>query len=62
MAISTRTAVVLERPSQEFVDATSAPPFLCELTPAEARKVLNDVQAEFDRCWDPPAEAAPSAP
>ena len=45
MAITTRTAVVLERASQEFVDATSAPPFLYELTPAEARKVLDDVQA-----------------
>jgi acetyl esterase len=46
MAITTRTAVVLERASQEFVDATSTPPFLYELTPAEARKVLDDVQAE----------------
>jgi acetyl esterase/lipase len=45
MAITTRTAVVLERASQEFVDATSTPPFLYELTPAEARKVLDDVQA-----------------
>ena len=45
MAITTRTAVVLERLSQEFVGATSAPPFLYELTPAEARKVLDDVQA-----------------
>ena len=47
MAISTSTRpVVLERASQEFVDATSMPPFLYELTPAEARKVLDDVQAE----------------
>ncbi len=30
----------------KFVDATSTPPFLYELTPAEARKVLDDVQAE----------------
>ncbi len=45
MAITTRTAVVLEPASQEFVDATSTPPFLYELTPAEARKVLDDVQA-----------------
>jgi acetyl esterase len=37
---------VLEPASQEFVDATSTPPFLYELTPAEARKVLDDVQAE----------------
>ena len=46
MAITTRTAVVLERESQEFVDATSVPPFIYELTPDEARKVLDDVQAE----------------
>jgi acetyl esterase len=46
MAITTRPAVVLERASQEFVDATSTPPFIYELTPAEARKVLDDVQAE----------------
>ncbi len=38
--------VVLERASQEFVEATAKPPFLYELTPAEARKVLDDVQAE----------------
>jgi acetyl esterase len=46
MAITTRTAVVLEPASQAFVDATSKPPFIYELTPAEARKVLDDVQAE----------------
>jgi acetyl esterase len=45
MAITTRPAVVLEPASQEFVDATSKPPFLWELTPTEARKVLDDVQA-----------------
>jgi len=45
MAITTATRVVLERASQEFVEATSTPPFLWELTPAEARKVLDDVQA-----------------
>jgi acetyl esterase len=45
MAITTRT-VVLERASQEFVEATSTPPFIYELAPAEARKVLDDVQAE----------------
>jgi acetyl esterase len=45
MAIATGTAVVLERASQEFVDATSMPPFFWELTPDEARKVLDDVQA-----------------
>jgi acetyl esterase len=46
MAIATTRPVVLERASQEFVDATSAPPFLYELTPTEARKVLDDVQSE----------------
>ena len=45
MATTTRTAVVLEPASQEFVEATSKPPFLYELTPAEARKVLDDLQA-----------------
>ncbi len=44
MAITTGTAVVLGPASQAFVDATSTPPFLHELTPAEARKVLDDVQ------------------
>jgi acetyl esterase len=46
MAVTTRTAVVLERAAQEFVDATSTPPFIFELTPDEARKVLDDVQAK----------------
>ena len=41
----TSSPVVLESASQEFVEATSKPPFLYELTPAEARKVLDDVQA-----------------
>jgi len=45
MSIATRTPVVLEPASQEFVEATAKPPFLYELTPAEARKVLDDVQA-----------------
>ena len=40
MAITTTTRVVLEPASQAFVEATSKPPFLYELTPAEARKVL----------------------
>ena len=46
MAISTRPRVVLEPASQAFVEATSTPPFIYELTPAEARKVLDDVQSE----------------
>ena len=45
MAITTKRPVVLEAASQEFVDATSTPPFIYELTPDEARKVLDDVQA-----------------
>ena len=46
MAIdSTLAPVVLEPASQAFVEATAAPPFLYELTPDEARKVLDDVQA-----------------
>jgi hypothetical protein len=32
MTITTKPAVVLERASQEFVEATSTPPFLYELT------------------------------
>jgi acetyl esterase/lipase len=35
----------LEAAAQEFADATSRPPFLYELGPAGARKVLDDVQA-----------------
>lgn len=45
MATTATRPVVLEPAAQEFADATSAPPFLYELTPAEARKVLDDVQA-----------------
>ena len=48
MSIITKTQapVVLEQASQEFVEATAKPPFLYELTPDEARAVLDDVQAE----------------
>ena len=42
---TTRAPVVLEPASQAFVEATAKPPFLYQLTPAEARKVLDDVQA-----------------
>jgi acetyl esterase len=46
MAVDTTlTRVVLEPASQAFAEATAAPPFLYELTPGEARKVLDDVQA-----------------
>ena len=37
--------VVLEPASQAFVEANADPPFLYELTPDAARKVLDDVQA-----------------
>jgi acetyl esterase len=40
-----RATVVLEPASQAFVEATANPPFLYELTPAEARAVLDDLQA-----------------
>jgi acetyl esterase len=43
--INTHAPVVLEPASQAFVEATANPPFLYELTPDEARKVLDDVQA-----------------
>lgn len=36
---------VLEPAAQEFADATSTPPFLYELGPEGARKVLDDLQA-----------------
>ena len=44
-AMNTQAPLVLEPASQEFVEATAKPPFLYELSPAEARKVLDDVQA-----------------
>jgi acetyl esterase/lipase len=46
MAIPTMSAaVVLEPASQAFVEATANPPYLYELTPAQARAVLDDVQS-----------------
>ena len=42
---NTLAPVVLEGASQAFVEATAEPPFLYELTPAEARAVLDGVQA-----------------
>jgi acetyl esterase len=45
VATTTGRAVVLERASQEFADATSTPPFVYELTANEARKALDDLQA-----------------
>jgi hypothetical protein len=37
--------VVLEKASQEFVEATTKPPVVYELSPDEARAVLDDVPA-----------------
>jgi acetyl esterase len=44
MAVQSR--IVLEPSARGIVDATSQPPFLYELEPAAARKVLDDLQAE----------------
>jgi acetyl esterase len=44
MATITKS-VVLERASQEFVNATANPPYFWEGSPVDARKVLDDVQA-----------------
>jgi acetyl esterase len=44
MSTQQTTAVVLEPAAQEFADATSAPPFIYELSPGEAREVLENVQ------------------
>ncbi|MFD4611336.1 hypothetical protein ACFWOT_25245 [Streptomyces sp. NPDC058440] len=38
-------SIVLERPAQELADATSKHPFLYEMEPAQARRVLDDLQA-----------------
>jgi acetyl esterase/lipase len=45
MSVITSGRVVLEPASQQFVEATAQPPFLYDLGPAAARKVLDDVQA-----------------
>ncbi|MFF7792998.1 alpha/beta hydrolase fold domain-containing protein [Streptomyces sp. NPDC007991] len=39
-------SIVLEPAAQQFADATSQPPFLYELGPEKARRVLDDLQAE----------------
>jgi acetyl esterase len=39
------TPVVLEKAARAFADAAAEPPYLYELTPAQARAVLDDVQA-----------------
>src|SRR5690242_9404712 len=42
---NTHHPVVLEPASQAVVEATAKPPFLYELSPAEARAVLDELQA-----------------
>ena len=44
MSTQQTIAVILEPAAQEFADATSTPPFIYELSPAEAREVLEGVQ------------------
>ena len=47
---ATPTTVVLESAAQEFADATSSPPFIYELSPEDAREVLEGVQrSEIDK-------------
>src|SRR5262249_3096147 len=59
MAIATKHPLVLEQASQEFVEAAAKPPFLYELTPDGARKVLDDIQSApieklpVDERWTP---------
>jgi acetyl esterase/lipase len=43
--MSVQSRIVLEPSAQGVVDATSTPPFLYELEPVQARKVLDDLQA-----------------
>jgi acetyl esterase/lipase len=43
--ITASSRVVLEPASRAFAEATAKPPFLYELTPAQARAVLDDVQS-----------------
>src|SRR5215475_274537 len=43
--MTTASPVVLEPAAQQVAEAFSKPPFLYEMTPADARKVLDDAQA-----------------
>jgi len=45
MAVTMHNPVVLEPASQALVEATAKPPFLYELSPPEARAVLDELQA-----------------
>ena len=63
------TEPVLEPAAQELADATAPPPFLYELGPEGARKVLDDLQAapvekpDVDEKWiTVPAEVGKMVP
>jgi acetyl esterase len=43
--MSVQSRIVLEPSAQGIVDATSTPPFIYELEPAQARQLLDDLQA-----------------
>lgn len=43
--MTTASPIVLEPAAQQVADAFSKPPFLYEMTPADARKVLEDAQS-----------------
>jgi acetyl esterase len=45
MSVTTHNPIVLEPASQTLVEATAKPPFLYELSPPEARAVLDELQA-----------------
>ena len=45
MSVTTHNRVVLEPASQALVETTAKPPFLYELSPPEARAVLDELQA-----------------
>src|ERR1041384_7442224 len=38
--------IVVEPAAQDLADASASPPFIYELTPDDARKVLDDLQAQ----------------
>jgi acetyl esterase len=58
--MTVQSRIVLEPSAQAIVDATSMPPFLYELEPVAARKVLDDLQAApVDKL---PANATKSPP
>ena len=57
MSVTAVDTPVLEPAAQAFAEATANPPFLFELTPAEGRKAVDEVQSgeiakpEIDEEW-----------